>query len=118
VLPRAPQNITTQKSVIGDRTTGFLNGDTVPVIVAADDSAGRSRQNPKRNMVNAQILTALKVGVLLQQDDPRILIALSLLHPLTLGNLSELLDLRHVDINQRASKREALRYMGATLMVQ
>jgi hypothetical protein len=67
--------------IIGDRTTGFANGDTVPVIVAADDSAGRSRQNPTRNIVNAQILAALKVGVLLQQDDLRILIALSLCHP-------------------------------------
>src|ERR1035438_2478128 len=95
--------------IIGDRTTGFRNGDTVPVIVAADDSAGRSRQNPTRNIVNAQILTVLKVGVLLQQDDLRILVALSLRHPLTVGNLTELLDLRHVDINQRASKREALR---------
>ena len=58
--------------------------------------------------MKAETHAALKAGVLLQSDDLRILIALSLGEPLTVSKLCELLDLRYADINQRTSKLESL----------
>jgi hypothetical protein len=58
--------------------------------------------------MKAETLAALKVGVLLQPDDLRILVALGVRDPLTVGRLCELLDLRYADVNQRASKLETL----------
>lgn len=58
--------------------------------------------------MKAETLAALKAGVLLQPDDLRILIALSLRDPLTVSKLCALLGLRYADINQRTSKLETL----------
>jgi hypothetical protein len=51
--------------------------------------------------MNAQTLAALKVGVLLQSDDLRIIIALSHSEPLTVSKLCELLDLRSTNFETR-----------------
>ena len=58
--------------------------------------------------MKAETLAALKAGVLLQPDDLRILIALTLRDPLTASKLCELLGLRYADINQRTSKLDSL----------
>ena len=62
--------------------------------------------------MNAQTLAALKVGVLLQQDDSRILIALGLRDPLTVSKLCELLGLKYADVNRRTSNLETLHFIA------
>jgi DNA-binding IclR family transcriptional regulator len=61
--------------------------------------------------MKAETLAALKAGVLLQQDDLRILIALSLGDPLTVSNLCELLGLKYADVNRRTSNLETLHFI-------